>query len=120
MLALQHADQALEAHTRVDDVHGEFLQRAVGLAVELHEHEVPYLDNLWVVLVHKVTTADAAGLALSLWTGINVNLRAGTTGTCVAHLPEVVVLVAIDDMVLGHMLGPVAGSLIVARDVLLG
>ena len=43
-----------------------------------------------------------------------MNLRAGATGTRVAHLPEVVVLVTVDDMVSRHMLQPVAGSLIIA------
>ena len=74
VLALQHAHQALEAHAGVDDVHGELLQRAVGLAVELHEHEVPYLDDLRVVLVDEVTAADATGLALLGRTAIDVNL----------------------------------------------
>lgn len=47
-------------------------------------------------------------------------LRAGTARSCVAHLPEVVVLVAVDDMVLGEVLCPVAGSLVVAGDTLSG
>ena len=74
MLALQHADQTLEAHARVDDIHGEFLQRTVSLAVELHEHQVPYLNDLWVVLVHQVTSADATGLALLGSTAVDMNL----------------------------------------------
>ena len=53
VLALQGAHQALEAHARVDYVHRKLFKRTVSLAVELHEHEVPYLDYLWVVLVHK-------------------------------------------------------------------
>ena len=53
MLALHHADEALESHAGVDDVHGELLQGAVGLAVVLHEHQVPYFDDLRVVLVHQ-------------------------------------------------------------------
>ena len=46
-----------------------------------------------------------------------MNLRAGTTGTCVAHFPEVIVLIAIDDMIGRHVLSPVFGSLVVAGDV---
>ena len=120
VLALHHAHQALEAHARVDNVHRQLLQRAVGLAVELHEHEVPYLDHLRVVLVHQVATADAAGLALLGSARVDVNLRAGTAGACVAHLPEIVVLVAVDDVVFGHMLGPVFRGLVIAGDVLFG
>ena len=120
VFALQHTDQSLEAHTCVDDIHREFLERAVSLAVELHEHEVPDLDHLGIVLIHKVATTDARGLALLWGTAVDMDLRAGTAGTCVAHLPEVVVLVAVDDMILRHMLGPITGSLVVARDILFG
>ena len=41
-------------------------------------------------------------------------LRTWSAGTCIAHLPEVVVLVAVDDMVGRHVLGPEAGGLVVA------
>ena len=64
MLALQHAHQALEAHARVDDVHRQLLQRAISLTVVLHEHEVPDLDDLRVVLVHQLTTGFAILLLL--------------------------------------------------------
>ena len=64
VLALQHAHEALEAHARVDDVHGQLLQRAIGLAVILHEHKVPNLDDLRVVLVHQLTTGFAILLLL--------------------------------------------------------
>jgi hypothetical protein len=57
-------------------------------------------------------------LLLFLRTEVDMNLRAGTAGTCVAHLPEVVVLVAVDDVVLREVLLPVAGSLVIASDVL--
>ena len=116
---MQHADEALEAHARVDHVHRELLQRTVGLAVELHEHEVPNLNHLRVVLVHQVAARDATGLALLRGTAIDMDLRAGAAGTRVAHLPEVVVLVAVDDVILRHVLGPVAGCLVVAGDVFL-
>jgi hypothetical protein len=56
VFALHHAHEALEAHAGVDDVHGQFLERTVGLAVELHEHEVPYFDDLWVVFVDQVAS----------------------------------------------------------------
>ena len=49
-----------------------------------------------------------------------MDLRAGTAGTRVAHLPKVVVLVAVDDMVGGHVFGPVFCGFVVAGNVLLG
>ena len=118
VLALHHAHQTLEAHTGIDDVHSQRLERTVGLAVELHEHDVPYLDDLWVVLVDKV----AAGHVATLVQGarVYVNLATGAAGAGIAHLPEVVVLVAVDDVVGGHVLEPVAGSLFIAGDILFG
>ena len=53
VLALQHAHEALEAHAGIDDVHGQRLQFAVGLTVELHEHDVPDLNHLRIVLVDE-------------------------------------------------------------------
>ena len=55
VLTLHHTNQTLESHTSVNDIHRELLQRAVSLAVELHEHKVPYLYDLWVVLVDELT-----------------------------------------------------------------
>ena len=120
MLALEHAYEALEAHTGIDDVHRELLERAVGLTVELHEHEVPDLDDLGIVLIHQVTATDAAGGTLLRCTRVDMDLRTGTTGTRIAHLPEVVVLVAVNDMIGRHVLGPVLGSLVVTGDILFG
>ena len=119
VFTLQHAYQTLKAHTGVDDIHRQRLQRAVGLAVELHEHDVPYLDNLRVVFVDQFAPSRTV-LLLFLGTAVDVNLGAGSAGTCVAHLPEVVVFVAIDDVVCGHVLSPELGSLVVAGDILLG
>ncbi len=112
VLALEGAHQALESHTGVDDVHRELLERAVGLAVELHEHEVPDLNHLGVVHVHQLAAGHL--LLLLVGTRVEVYLRAGTAGACVAHLPEVVVLVAVDDVVGGHVLEPELCSLVVA------
>ncbi len=119
MLALQHAHQTLEAHTRIDDIHRQFLECAIGLTVELHEHQVPNLNHLWVVFVYQVAARHSVGFLFGR-TRVYVNLRARTAGTCVAHLPEVVVLRTVDDMIGRHMLSPELCSLIVAGDILFG
>ncbi len=49
-----------------------------------------------------------------------MNLRARTAGTRVAHLPKVVVFVAIDDMVFREELFPDGSRLVVAVDTLFG
>ena len=74
VLALQHTNQTLKAHTGINHVHTEFLKTAVSLAVELHEHKVPDLDDLRVVLVDELATALAGGSTLFWRTRVNVNL----------------------------------------------
>ena len=118
VLALDGADESLEAHARVDDVHAERFEVAVGLALVLHEDDVPYLDDLRVVLVHQFASGHLSFLFGCA--AVEVYLRAWAAGTCVAHLPEVVVLVAVDDVVGGDVLQPVASGLVVADEVLFG
>ena len=105
MLALQGTYQTFESHASVYDVHAERFEMSVGLALELHEYDVPYLDDLWVVLVYHV-----ASWYLCLFfgrTAIEVYFGAWSAWSRVSHFPEIVVLVAIDDMVGRHMLQPV-------------
>ena len=116
---MQHTHESLKAHSRVDDVHGEFLERAVGLAVVLHEDEVPDFDDLRVVLVHQFASGPSVFLLLGR-ARIHVNLRTGATGTRVAHLPEIIVLRAIDDMVFGHVFQPNFRGFVVAFQPLRG
>ena len=112
LLALDGTHQTLEAHTGIDYIHAKGFEMAVGLAFELHEHDVPYLDDLWVVLVDKFTSGH---LCLLLGrTAVQMNLGTGATRTCIAHFPEVVVLVAIDDVIGRDMLEPEACCLVIA------
>lgn len=97
-------------------MHLQRLQAAVGLTVELHEDDIPNLDDLGMILVDKELTGYL--LLLLLRAEVDMNLRARAAGACVAHLPEVVVLIAVDDMILREMLGPVARSLIVTLQAL--
>ena len=52
VFALHHAHQAFETHTSVDNLCREWFERAIRLAVVLHEHEVPYFNHFGIVLVH--------------------------------------------------------------------
>ena len=112
-LALQHADEALKAHARVDVLGGEFHQMAVSHTVVLHEHEVPNLNHLRVVHVDEVAPRDL--FSDFIIAQVDVDLRAGTAGTRLAHLPEVVLLVAVDDTVFVDVLLPIAVGLHVGR-----
>ena len=117
-LALHGHTETLEAHTGIDYLGGQTFEAAVGLTVELHEHKVPYLDDLRMVVVHHV----AAGYLLLFFFGteVDVDFRARTAGTCIAHFPEVVMLVTVDDVVLRQELFPVGSSFIVAAQAFFG
>ena len=117
-LALQGHAETFEAHAGVDNLGGKFLQAAVGLAVELHEDEVPDLDDLRVVVVHHVPSGHLGFLFLAA--EVDVDFGAGSAGTRVAHLPEVIVLVAVNDMVFREELFPIGGRLVIAAQTLLG
>ena len=98
-LALHRHTETLEAHPRVDDTIRQGLERTISLAVVLHEDEVPDLDDLWVALIDE----RKAVYSPSLLVGANIymDLGARTAGALVTHLPEVVVLIAVDDPLLG-------------------
>ena len=69
---------------------------AVGRAILLHEHEIPDLAYKRVVFVHESGTVY--GFALLVGTEVDMDLRAGAARTRIAHLPEIVMTVAIDNM----------------------
>ena len=63
--------------------------RAVGLLVELHEHEVPDLDV-------AIGLGDRTAVGTELGTEIPEDLRRRAARTGVAHAPEVVLAEALD------------------------
>ena len=117
MLALQGTYETFKSHTCINHVHGKLFQRTICLAIELHEHEVPNLDYLWVVLVNEFSSWH---LCLFLRCArVEVYLRTRSARSRISHFPEVVVLVSVDDMVGRNMLSPIAGCFIVAWDIFL-
>ncbi len=88
VLALQHGGDALEAHAGVDAGLGQRRERAGGVAVVLHEHQVPDLDVAVAVGVGRPgrPAGDARPVVVE-------NLAAGTARPGIGHLPEVVRLV---------------------------
>ena len=87
------------------------LKRSVCLTVELHKYEVPDLDNLRMTCIYHITTRDLCNLRLV--TKVEVNLATRTARTCLAHLPEIIVLVTTDNVVLRQILLPIVVSLLV-------
>ena len=116
LFALKGTDQTLKAHAGVDHIHGKLFKAAVGFAVELHKHEVPNLNHQWMVFIYQVAARD--GFLVCLVTGVKMNLRTRTARTGVAHLPKVVVLVAVDDMVGRNVLQPKFSGFVVALYIL--
>ena len=79
-------------------------QRSVLQTVELDEDVVPDLDDLRMVLVDELSTRELGSLLFG--SAVDVYLAAGTAGAGVAHLPEIILLLAEDDAVFGQDLAP--------------
>ena len=106
VLALKHCAEALEAHSGVDVLCREALQVAVSHAHVLHENYIPYLYDVRVACVDELASAQPRRSLLFRGADVDMNLGTWAAWACVAHFPEVVVLVSKHDMVLRHMLEP--------------
>ena len=110
-LALQCHTETLEAHPCINYTLRKGLKRAICLAVVLHEDKVPNLNDLWMPLINERKTRDS--LAFLFATDVNMYLRARATWTLVTHLPEVIMLIPIEDTLLREVLSPNTSSLII-------
>ena len=95
-LILEGGHQALEAHTGIDVLRREGLERLVGLSVELDEDDVPDFNHQGIVHVDEVGSIPAASDLVVM------DFGARTARALVTHLPEVVLHVAGDNVVLGN------------------
>ena len=98
------------------DGRGSGVSLPARVAVELHEDQVPDLDEAAAGIVGKllVLAARLGGLR----TQIVVNLRARPARSGLAHLPEIVFLVEPEDAVLGnagHLLPQLFGVVVLAK-----
>ena len=91
LLALQHRAHALEAHPRVHALRGQRIERAVALAVVLHEDQVPDLDHL------RRPGVDHLGRAAVLRV-VEMDFAARAAGARLAHFPEIVLLAEAQDV----------------------
>ena len=85
--ALQHGEHALEAGAGVDRGLGQRRQRPGLVAVVLHEHEVPELEEAVALLVDGGTPVGS-----ELGAAVEVDLAAGSARAGLAGLPEVVLV----------------------------
>ena len=89
-MAVEHAEDPLEPRAGVDAGLRERDLCAIGLLIELHEDEVPELEETLFAAVSR--TAAVAELRPS----IEEDLRARSVGAGVGHAPPVVVVEALD------------------------
>ncbi len=115
--ALHGAAEAFEAHAGVHAFGGQFVERAVGFAVELHEHVVPHLDHVGVVGVHECATVRFGAFAVGAQ--VYVNFGAGAAGTLVAHFPEVFLFAERQNAVFGDVQFPGIEGFLVEGQVFL-
>src|SRR5688572_684537 len=85
MNVLQHGGQALEPHAGIDARSWQRRQRAGGITIELHEHQIPHFD---VAITVRVWRAGRA--AFDFRSVVVEDLAARPAWTGVGHLPEVV------------------------------
>ena len=86
--ALDDRADPLEAHAGINVARGQRGESAVGFGIELDEDEIPDLDALGGTFVDQRPT----GVALR--GEVDMQLGARTARTCLAHHPEIVFLVA--------------------------
>ena len=96
---LHHGGQALKSRAGIHAGPGQFFQRAVRLAVELGEDQIPELHAALVVEGRRFRQSEISRQ-------VDMDLGAGSAGTRVPHFPEVVLLAQTDDLFRGHMLLP--------------
>ena len=115
-LALNGTHQTLETHARVNHFLCQRLQAAVCFAVVLHEHDVPNLNHLRMVFVHQLASGNLGFLLIAA--AVHMNLGARAARSRIAHFPEVIVLVAVQDMVLRQMFLPDTGCFVISAKTL--
>ena len=89
MHALENRCEALEAHTGIDRRFRQGRHGPVGVAVVLHEDEVPDFDVPVAILFRR-----AGRPAPDVFAMVEKDFRAGATGAGITHGPEIVTLVA--------------------------
>ena len=96
---LDNRTGTFESHAGIDMFGGKVPKAPICLGIELDEDEIPDLDALITILVHQ----QAPGI--SLRGEVHMQFGARPAGARLSHHPEVIGLVAIDDMDFGVTAG---------------
>src|SRR5580658_1974465 len=92
VLALQYPYESLKAHASVDMTCRKGLKTAILQPVELHEHVIPDLDDLRMIVIDQRCTVDQHPLRIT--PAIHTDLRTRSAGPRVPHLPEIVLFLS--------------------------
>ncbi len=89
MYMLQDSGNTLKPHAGVNARLGQRRHVAVGIALELHEHQIPDFNVAVTVFFRGAgwATPDVRAMIIE-------NFRTGAAGACIRHLPEVVGCIA--------------------------
>ncbi len=87
MHVLQHRSNALKPHAGINRWRGQRMELPLRIAVELHKHQIPDLDVAIQIIIFTARRATRYIRSMVI-----KDLRAGSTGACVAHLPEIVLI----------------------------
>ena len=113
---LHHGGDALEPHARIDRRRGQRRERALGIPLELHEHVVPDLDETFAARFHVGDEVAGTGDARS---AVDINFRAASARTGIAHGPEVVGHAELANVIGGHEIEPPLVRFVVAGNAFL-
>ncbi len=117
-LSLHRHAQTLETHPCVHMVVRQVLQTTVRLPVELHEHQVPDFYHQRIIPVHQLPPRFQRPFRIR--SQIDVNLGTRTAGTHIPHLPEIILLIAVQNPFLRQIIQPNPACLLIPRQPVVG
>src|ERR1035437_7004663 len=113
-LILLHRSNPFQPHPRINRRLRQRIQLPAGIPVELHEHQVPEFNVAPAIAAKR---AVCMTLVAGRHAHVVVNLAAGTAGTGVAHLPEIIFRAELVDAIFRHTLAkPQVVGLGIARN----
>src|SRR5690606_603469 len=87
---LHHRSDALQPCTGIDRRRRQRVQLAIGIPIELHEYQVPYLEELPRFALFDELLDGHIRSTLALGPQVEVYLGTRATGAGLGHLPEII------------------------------
>ncbi len=99
IFALKNSSNPLQPHAGINGGLGQLCHGAVCIPIKLHKNQIPELQKA-VTVATNCTVRIIASVFRAL---VNMDLRAGTTGTGIAHCPEIICLTQANNATLGQI-----------------